>query len=109
MYLTFMVVKRLALLLSLLLCVEIASADTFTIDGIEYYRGYSSSSTVQVNGYTSDLPADVVIPSQVTYLGKTYSVTSIGSSAFKSCTSLTSIEIPNSVALIGNNAFSSCI
>lgn len=109
MYLTFMVVKRLALLLSLLLCVEIASADTFTIDGIEYYRGYSSSSTVQVNGYTSDLPADVVIPSQVTYLGKTYSVTSIGSSAFKSCTSLTSIEIPNSVALIGNNAFYDCI
>lgn len=82
MYLTFMVVKRLALLLSLLLCVEIASADTFTIDGIEYYRGYSSSSTVQVNGYTSDLPADVVIPSQVTYLGKTYSVTSIGDGAF---------------------------
>ena len=104
-----MVIKRLALLLSLLFCVEVASADTFTIDGIEYYRGYSSSSTVQVNGYTSDLPADVVIPSQVTYLGKTYSVTSIGSSAFKSCTSLTSIEIPNSVALIGNNAFYDCI
>jgi uncharacterized repeat protein (TIGR02543 family) len=36
------------------------------------------------------------------------SVTSIGNSAFSSCTSLTSITIPNSVTSIGNYAFSSC-
>jgi hypothetical protein len=36
------------------------------------------------------------------------SVTSIGNSAFSSCTSLTSIVIPNSVTSIGDYAFSSC-
>ena len=36
------------------------------------------------------------------------SVTSIGNSAFSSCSSLTSIEIPDSVTSIGNSAFSSC-
>ena len=36
------------------------------------------------------------------------SVTSIGSGAFSYCTSLTSIQIPTSVTLIGNGAFDGC-
>jgi hypothetical protein len=36
------------------------------------------------------------------------SVTSIGSSAFEGCTSLTFIEIPNGVTSIGKNAFADC-
>ena len=50
----------------------------------------------------------ITIPSSVTIEGKEYSVTSIGASAFKSCSLLTSIEIPNGVTSIGNYAFQSC-
>ncbi len=64
----------------------------------------------------------VYIPSSVTSIGSSAfqscsslqsvtipsSVTSIGSSAFQSCSSLQSITIPSSVTSIGNYAFQSC-
>ena len=51
---------------------------------------------------------DLVIPESVEYGSKTYSVTSIGSSAFYGCSGLTSITIPNSVTYIYPNAFYNC-
>ena len=48
------------------------------------------------------------IPASVKYNGQTYSVTRIGNWAFASCSSLTSVTIPNSVTSIGNSAFASC-
>ena len=47
---------------------------------------------------------DVTIPSK---LGG-YPVTSIGDSAFRNCNSLSSITIPNNVAIIQSNVFRSC-
>ena len=65
------------------------------------YQEYSSS-----NNYYGLTTA--AIPETVTYNGTTYSVTSIGSSAFYGCSSLTSITIPNSVTSIGSSAFYGC-
>ena len=56
----------------------------------------------------SEPTGDLSIPSTVTNGGNTYSVTSIGYSAFHFCSGLTSLSIPNSVVLIGRTAFYGC-
>ena len=72
----------------------------------------TSDTTVEVTyqdwSYNYDGLITATIPETVTYEGTTYSVTSIGSSAFEYCSSLTSITIPNSVTSIGNRAFYYC-
>ena len=50
----------------------------------------------------------ITIPATVANGGNTYSVTSIGASAFYNCSGLTSIDIPNSVTSIGGVAFYDC-
>ena len=50
---------------------------------------------------------DIVIPETVEYNDVSYSVTSIGESAFSNCSGLTSVTIPNSVTSIGEIAFRS--
>ena len=63
----------------------------------------NSDNTYTVTGLNNNV-SDLVILSE--YEG--IQVTSIGENAFYYCTSLTSIEIPNSVTSIGYGAFSSC-
>ena len=76
-------------------------------DGVTiYYDYYNGGTELQVT-YGS-YSGNVVIPSSVTYNGKTYSVTSIFESAFSQCSNLTSVTIPSSVKSIGRRAFSNC-
>ena len=98
--------RTLAVLIAALCC-SVASAYDFEVDGIYYNK--LSSTTVEVADCPDKITGDVTIPETVTYEGSTYSVTSIGESAFDGCSSLTSISIPNSVTSIGNGAFFNCI
>lgn len=49
------------------------------------------------------------IPSTFTYDGTKYKITSIGEKAFQNCSSLSEVNIPNTVTKIGKYAFDGCI
>ena len=138
--------KRLALFICTLLCANVLLAqfyDAAFYSGSLIYACYSDNDQAVVYGYNyENPPTNIVIPSTVSYEGVTYnvigidpnafrktfinnnwaeiscssltsvtipnSVTSIGAEAFRNCSSLTSVTIPNSVTSIGNWAFNSC-
>ena len=97
--------KRLTLLFCVLISSAWAFADAVEIDGIYYNLIIKAKEAEVVAG---SYLGDVVIPEKVKYEDETYSVTSIGGSAFYGCNKLTSIEIPNSVTSIGDEAFRGC-
>ena len=77
------------------------------IDGISYNLN-GTAFTAQIISANKQKTGELIIPSQVTYEGTIYNVTSIGDYAFTSCSGLTSIEIPNSIISIGQAAFVGC-
>mgnify|MGYP004645863873 FL=1 len=87
---------------------------SYTHQGKTLFYDITSGSTIKVTYYSSVADSnnyvngDVVIPSSVEYNGTTYSVTSIGERAFRYCSGLTSVTIPNSVTSIGNLPFWGC-
>ena len=106
---------RLAATAVLLLSAATASAHDFEVNGIFYNKDdWNNTASVTYGGdypnyYYDEYSGAVTIPTEVTYEGITYSVTSIGEYAFWGCSGLTSVVIPNSVTSIGNAAFWGCI
>ena len=85
----------------------LASAVSFT-DGTFAYNINSDKQTVTVVANTSAYSGDLVIPATVTDNGQTYQVTEIGQSAFKNCTRLSSIQMPEGLTIINYSAFEGC-
>ena len=102
--------KRLLLILKVLILLLMVPSSLYAYDfesGGIYYNNLGENNVSVTSGDTK-YQGSIVIPGQVIYNGKTYSVTSIGKDSFKECSSLTSISIPNSVTNIGKEAFYYC-
>ena len=102
---------NLTLLMLAMLLPTIAAAHDFEVDCIYYNITGNNEVTVTYKGTSYSSKAysgDVVIPETVIYNGASYLVTAIDKNAFRSCSDLTSIDIPNTVTAIGNYAFIDC-
>ena len=103
---------KLSLFLTLLMSMVGAKAFAYHayINGIYYI--FSGSEAIVTyhdeHNFYGGYRGKVIIPESVTNNGKTYSVTTIGESAFTFCSNLTDIVIPNSVTSIGRRAFYDC-
>ncbi len=106
--------KLFTLLLALIAGAGTTFAEKVQIGDL-YYNLDATNQTAEVTSQNDEYPywstkiTTANIQASVTYNDQTYSVTSIGSGAFESCTGLTSVTIPNSVTSIGKGAFSWCV
>ncbi|MBR6827164.1 MAG: leucine-rich repeat protein [Prevotella sp.] len=105
--------KKILFTILTLLLPMVANAYDAQIDGI-YYNFDTTNNTAEVTYLrksarnSSAYSGDIAIPGEVSFGGKSLSVTSIGDYAFYYCNSLTTITIPNSVTSIGERAFRYC-
>ncbi len=106
---------RLFVLVAALSCALDASADStvkFSSDGIYYeLRMYDDGHgvvSVENNGSFNTYSGIVNIPDSVKYNNVYYPVTCIGYQAFKNCTGLTAVTIPEGVEMLMNESFAGC-
>jgi alpha-tubulin suppressor-like RCC1 family protein len=99
--------RNLLLFFFVFLCVNLAKAQTFAYNGINYNITDAANFKVEV-GNNISFSGAANIPATAVYNSQNYDVTTIGNSAFISCSGLTSVTIPNTVTAINNNAFLRC-
>ena len=98
--------KRFISSLILLLAVAVtATAQGMEMDDI-FYQLNGDHAVVIAGSYPYS--GDVTIPSAIIHNDTVYPVTAISPVAFKDCTALTSVSIPESVTAIGEQAFAGC-
>lgn len=96
--------KFFSLLLATTCTIAAANAESFSVGDMTFVT--TSENTVELNIYSAT-EGDVKIPATVENAGTTYTVTSIGSEVFLN-SNITSIEMPETIIKIGNNAFQFC-
>lgn len=99
--------KKILLLTASVLLALSGAAESFSSGNFTYTT--TSDTTVELTAADIE-EGEVTIPETVTDdSGKTYTVTSIGASAFMDKRSITAVTMPNTVTRIGNEAFKFCM
>lgn len=105
------------LVVLLLMALSVKGQSALNYSGVNYYdnqgiyysiSNLSEGATASVNGHSSGITGEIVIPAQVTYGGVNYDVTAITNTALQNCTGITAITVPASVTSIGKSAFEGC-
>ena len=99
--------KNWALIVLLLLIGQQGFSYDFEVDGI-YYGYNSNSQTAYVTHGDQQYSGSVIIPSSVTFNGRTLNVVGIADKAFYRNINLISVTIPEGVTSIGDAAFWGC-
>jgi hypothetical protein len=95
----------ISLLVVTLACLSM-QAQSFNVDGIQYkIISASEPRTVEVTSKMPRYEGNIVVPSEIDYLGNTYEVVRIGTSAFDRNYNLISVTVPNTVTSFGSYAF----
>ncbi len=91
-----------------MLSVLSVAAYDFEIDGLCYTILPTTEMTCKLTRGENKYSGDITIPASVSYKNREFSVVRIDLEAFKDCTGLTSVKIPNSVTEIMSGAFQGC-
>lgn len=102
--------RIIVLFTALVLCIGARAATVQIINGLRYiiYTNQNYAEVTSSNNDDNYTQSEINIPASITWNGKKYPVTSLGSSCFDGCSSLTSVNIPSSVTSLGENCFRNC-
>ncbi|MCM1332834.1 MAG: leucine-rich repeat domain-containing protein, partial [Bacteroides sp.] len=94
-------IAKFGMTMAMLLSFLPVFADNINVGKLYYTILSEKDGTVEVTKTLPYSSGDIEIPNEINYNNRIYTVTSIGNSAFKGRSSLTSVTIPDAVTSIG--------